>query len=45
MRLMKKITPGQNVNEVLTVQQRRARGRGMKRLAKRIFKYNKRRVR
>ena len=33
MRLMKKITPGQNVNEVLTVQQRRARGRVMKRLA------------
>ena len=45
MRLMKKITPGQNVNEVLTVQQRRARGRVMKRLAKRIAIARKRKMR
>lgn len=45
MRLMKKITPGQNVNEVLTVQQRKARGRLMKRLAKRIAIARKRKMR
>ena len=45
MRLMKKITPGQTVNEVPTAQQRRARGRVMKRLAKRIAIARKRKMR
>lgn len=36
VKYMKKMTPGEEVNEVLTVAQRRARGRQMRRLAKRI---------
>jgi len=45
VKLMKKMTPGQKVNEVLTIQQRRARGRVMKRLAKRIAIARKRKMR
>lgn len=36
VKYMKKMTPGEKIQEVLTVQQRRARGRQMRRLAKRI---------
>jgi len=45
VKLMKKMTPGQEVNEVLTVAQRRARGRLMKRLGKRIAIARKRKMR
>lgn len=36
VKYIKKMTPGEKIQEVLTVAQRRARGRQMKRLAKRI---------